>query len=384
MNVQTSTSGSVSPEESECVYTYNSEKQCYECDKGCYECGMIGGAAEESSDEEATAQGKEEHLAEGRAPKLARSPATPSRREVEEHSATHVPYRSWCPHCVKGRGNNQPHRKSVERDDEEKVPVIGMDYGFLIKKGADEQMGPMLVLKDSRHGLAKAMVVPAKGPSQEWVARRCHSWIADIGYPKVVLKNDNEPAIEGLAKEIRGASRGLADTVQMEAMIPENSEVGESQSNGRTERAVGTMEGLVRTLKSALEERIGVTLDPTDNMLKWLVEHASYVYNNFHVGRDGRTPVERWKGRRTQRQICDLGEAVMYLPLKGARGGKFEDKFQDGVMLGVIQRTGEIVIGTPLGAVRARTIKRLPEDKRWRADLVKGVIGLPWAPEGDE
>ena len=378
MNVQTSTSGSVSPDGN--VKESESEN--------------AGGADKESSQEETapkegalaedTAQGEEEHLAEGRAPRLARSPVTPSRKEVEEHSATHMPYRSWCPHCVKGRGNNQPHRKSAEKDKDDSVPVIGMDYGFMTKKGTDDQMGPMLVLKESRHGLVKSMVVPAKGPSQEWVPRRCHSWIADIGYPKVVLKNDNEPAIEALAKEIRNGSRGIADTVRMEAIIPENSEVGESQSNGRTERAVGSMEGLIRTLKSALEERIGIKLEPTDNILKWLVEHASYLYNNFHVGLDGRTPVERWKGRRTPRQICDLGEAVMYLPLKGARPGKFDDKFQDGVMLGVIQRTGEIIIGTPLGAVRTRTIKRMPEDKRWKADLVKGVVGLPWAPEGDD
>ena len=29
-------------------------------------------------------------------------PNTPSRAEVLEHRLTHRPFRSWCPHCVRG------------------------------------------------------------------------------------------------------------------------------------------------------------------------------------------------------------------------------------------------------------------------------------------
>ena len=31
----------------------------------------------------------------------------PSRREIEEHMATHIPFRSWCPHCVRGKRNRR-------------------------------------------------------------------------------------------------------------------------------------------------------------------------------------------------------------------------------------------------------------------------------------
>ena len=31
-------------------------------------------------------------------------PCTPSLKEVLEHRLTHQPYRSWCPHCVRGKG----------------------------------------------------------------------------------------------------------------------------------------------------------------------------------------------------------------------------------------------------------------------------------------
>ena len=32
------------------------------------------------------------------------SPMKPSREEVETHNSTHLPYRNWCRHCVRGRG----------------------------------------------------------------------------------------------------------------------------------------------------------------------------------------------------------------------------------------------------------------------------------------
>ena len=31
------------------------------------------------------------------------SPYLPSAAEIEEHRKTHIPYRSWCKHCIDGR-----------------------------------------------------------------------------------------------------------------------------------------------------------------------------------------------------------------------------------------------------------------------------------------
>ena len=37
------------------------------------------------------------------------SPIKPSREEVETHNLTHLPYRNWCRHCVRGRGKESAH-----------------------------------------------------------------------------------------------------------------------------------------------------------------------------------------------------------------------------------------------------------------------------------
>eukprot|EP00971_Amphidinium_carterae_P268111 5319209-Amphidinium_carterae.1 len=37
-------------------------------------------------------------------PRQLRQPLQPTKKEQEEHRLTHMPYRSWCPICVKAKG----------------------------------------------------------------------------------------------------------------------------------------------------------------------------------------------------------------------------------------------------------------------------------------
>ena len=54
---------------------------------------------------------------EVRRPNPAARPYTPTKAEVYEHEVTHLPYRTWCKHCVKGRGVSTPHRKEQGGED---------------------------------------------------------------------------------------------------------------------------------------------------------------------------------------------------------------------------------------------------------------------------
>ena len=35
----------------------------------------------------------------------------PSQEEVNAHNVSHLPYRSWCPHCVRGKARRRNRRK---------------------------------------------------------------------------------------------------------------------------------------------------------------------------------------------------------------------------------------------------------------------------------
>ena len=54
-------------------------------------------------------------------------PRLPSREVIEEHMLTHLPYRNWCEHCVKGRGREMDHRKTEEKRDRAE---FHMDFCF--------------------------------------------------------------------------------------------------------------------------------------------------------------------------------------------------------------------------------------------------------------
>ena len=56
----------------------------------------------------------------------------PAPEIVAEHNKTHLPYRSWCKHCVQGRGVGPQHYAAKE---ESSVPRIGLDYFYLTKGG---------------------------------------------------------------------------------------------------------------------------------------------------------------------------------------------------------------------------------------------------------
>ncbi len=77
-----------------------------------------------------------------------RAPHEPTQEEREGHEATHIPYRCWCRHCVAGRGRSEPHQ--THDSDEHAFPTIAVDYVFFGKDEGDENVSPILVLKDSK------------------------------------------------------------------------------------------------------------------------------------------------------------------------------------------------------------------------------------------
>ena len=74
---------------------------------------------------------------------------------------------------------------------------------------------------------------------------------------------------------------------------------------------------------------------------------------------------------------------MLYLPMKSAAHtpAKTEERFKEGVFLGVRFRSDEIIIGTDIGVLKARTIKRLTEDQQWDRDFVRRLQGTPKQPD---
>ena len=61
--------------------------------------------------------------------KAAPRPIAPTKAEVDAHEPLHLDYRSWCDHCVFGRGHSNHHRGS---DDKTATATWHMDYAFWV------------------------------------------------------------------------------------------------------------------------------------------------------------------------------------------------------------------------------------------------------------
>ena len=143
-----------------------------------------------------------------RAPIKMVDPKLPSQDEVDEHCLTHLPYRNWCRHCVRGKGRAADH-KTADRQDG--LPEVHMDYCFMSM--ANGEMDTIIVVRERSSRMTMATVVPLKGASNEFVARRVLAFIKELGLETspLVLKSDQEPAIADVLDEV--ARRRTAKTV---------------------------------------------------------------------------------------------------------------------------------------------------------------------------
>ena len=84
----------------------------------------------------------------------------PDAKEGVKHELTHMPYRSWCKHCVQGRAREDKHRRRAALETDE-IPLVATDYGFMGKN--KEKVVVMLVVKDKGSKAMKAYEVKEKG-----------------------------------------------------------------------------------------------------------------------------------------------------------------------------------------------------------------------------
>ena len=127
---------------------------------------LMSNETEENEDEE------EQDEQESSSVRVLRNPEGPTKEEWEQHMMTHVPFRNWCPHCVRGRAVSHGHFKN--KKDDKAIPTIGIDYMYMKPKkegeasreedvDGDEAGMPILVIKDEHTKRISAHVVPGKG-----------------------------------------------------------------------------------------------------------------------------------------------------------------------------------------------------------------------------
>ena len=297
---------------------------------------------------------------------------------MEAHELTHIPYKAWCRHCVRGRGIHSPHCKIDRSGDEDSVPMIVGDYAFFTEKVEGEIVRvTILVMADFKTKAVLAVVVPHKGSGDGSVVKKVVRWLNNLGHRKIIYKSDQENAMTELWKKVKEDP-----SVECNEMVPEESPKGDSQSNGFAETCVREVKGMTRTLKSCLEERTGEEIKMDGEIMQWLVEYTGCLLSRYKVGPDGQTAYERIKAKKLRRPIVEFGERVLFMPnlSKGSKtgAGDHEPRYVYGVWLGIAQRSNEALIGNSTGVHGSNSVRRLSIDERWSAEALGQVKVTPW------
>ena len=301
-------------------------------------------------------------------------PRVPSQDERREHELTHLPFRSWCEHCVKGRGKEEACRKMKEEN--AGIPEVHLDFMFMGEEKGGKTLA-MLVGRERRSRATLSTVVPRK-TTGEWTAKRLTAWLREIGleHSDIIIKSDNEPA---LVSVVDGLSRARAVVSGSARTVIEHSPVHSSASNGIVERGIQSVQGQVRTMRNAVEAKYGARLEVHHPIWCWLAEYAGHLITRFEVGLDGKTPYERIKGKRARVQGLEFGEGIWWKRRReGGPLGKLTVMWEDGVFLGVKGSTGEVIVGDTKGVWVTRTVRRKPEDQRWSQKNLDMIVEVPW------
>ena len=190
----------------------------------------------------------------------------------------------------------------------------------------------------------------------------------------IIMKCDNENTIKALHDAVGKLLGGR--------VIPEHPPKGESQSNGRPEEVGRTMRGFARVLKAQLEDSAKIDIGCEDAIAVWLVRWSAMLPSRFLIGKDGKTPFERRRGRQCQIAIERFGEKVWYKDLKSKTEGqdKADADWAEGLWLGHARSSNEVLIGTRSGVVRAWAVRRMGPEDRWDAKLIREMKGTPQQP----
>ena len=110
----------------------------------------------------------------------------------------------------------------------------------------------------------------------------------------------------------------------------------------------------MRTIKLALESRIGSEMPSDHDVIPWVAEYAATIINKGQVGADGKTAYERLKGKPAHLSGHEFGEKVLWKSSTPARErrNRMDSDWHHGAFLGQRRFSGEYVVGASAGICR--------------------------------
>ena len=143
------------------------------------------------------------------------------------------------------------------------------------------------------------------------------------GQKALILNSGGKPALVIVRDALARCHAGK--------ITPEQPPKGEHQANGAAEEAGRTVRDQARVLKLQVEARVGRKF-----AMPWLIRWAAVSVSRFQVGKDGKCPYKRQRGRKCDLPVVPIGETVLFIMPEVANGQHqaLEDRWSRGIWLG--------------------------------------------------
>ncbi|OLP81047.1 hypothetical protein AK812_SmicGene38469 [Symbiodinium microadriaticum] len=300
-----------------------------------------------------------------REPKPVKVPTLPSARQQELHNITHHPFAPWCEACLVGRSRQSPHPKADADKpvEERKFPKIEIDYCYTFTKkrreiGADEEKGESR--PDGQDG---------EGPTAE---------PSDTKFGDVFFEDPGKEAVDyrdQFALTLVAAESSTGWILAMPVL---------EKGSSYLKRVV---EQLVRlSMQVSPGEQVMIQGDPEPSIKQ--------VMNAFEACRSrlGLPTSKQWVPKESHASNGAAEKAISTIRTNGLTLRAFVEKriaakeicngSEECTCTGVHERNGAHILGTPDGVYESRSIRRLPSEEQWNAEMVLGMKGLPWSYMG--
>ena len=282
----------------------------------------------------------------------------PSDRERMLHNMTHIPYRSWCPHCIACKAHDDHHPKvPPERAADREFPVIQLDLFY----GSGGSIHLLLIDMWTRY----TQIVPLRMKSASVIATAIINFLGLLGYfQQVEVSCDNENVLVAGVNQAKVMRNKVGAT-----LIPQ---FGKNYSKGRTamaERAIQTVRNQGKTLIHCLEDFAKIKLPEKHVLHSWSYFHAGWLLNHFHVHSALKcTPYQTLMGRPYRGRICGFGTVAF-----GLDGAITKNKptWVRGIWVGKDRSDQDLLITGDGRILRAKAVRQTGD--LWDAEALSAI-----------
>ena len=298
-------------------------------------------------------------------------PHEPSDSEKMTHELTHIPFQPWFTSCVKGKAQPEPHKRTERIIEDSELPVVQCDY--LVSEYVAATGGLKVLSTYVRTlGCGMSAVVKMKGATDTFAAVWAVKMLNCLGPSKITLQCDPEPSLITWAESVKSKRPGRT--------VIRSSPKRSHQTNAGDENYQKQLQGQVRTMLAAMQERTQYRPNADSALMKWIVRHAAWLFPFLDAAMCSPRFIVPWVDHFAESWL-NLEKLLSHIFSEVGKGSanpapKLVDGWKFVVWLGKSDLTDEHRLRLDDGIVYARSGQPLAEHS-WSEENLRSVVETP-------